>query len=88
METGIFYFITFLYILAFTLDAQAKTPRSLMLALTVAFAAYELYMHEYPQSLTLIDLLYNKLPLFTQRKFMKRALVLWIALIRVHYDRK
>lgn len=40
VETGIFYFITFLYVLAFTLDSDTKTPRMLMLGLTVAFALY------------------------------------------------
>jgi hypothetical protein len=60
----------------------------LMLGLTVAFGLYEFYIHEYPTSITIIDLIYNKWPLFTQRKFMKRALILWIALIKRHFDRK
>ena len=59
-----------------------------MLLLTVVFAVYELYMHEYPKSPTIIDLFYNKLPLFTQRKFMKRALILWIALINSYFERR
>lgn len=37
---------------------------------------------------TFIDLIYNKLPLFTQRKFIKRALIIWIALVRVHFSRR
>jgi hypothetical protein len=45
-------------------------------------------MHEYPKSPTVIDLLYSKLPLFTQRKFMKRALIVWIALIRGYFMTK
>ena len=40
VETGIFYFITFLYILAFTLDSDIKTSRMLMLGLTVLFLLY------------------------------------------------
>lgn len=56
-----------------------------MLGLTILFLGYELYIHENPKVITLIDLLYNKLPLFTQRKFMKRALIIWLALIRSYY---
>ena len=40
VETGIFYFITFLYVLAFTLDSDTKKPRMMMLGLTIAFALY------------------------------------------------
>ena len=45
VETGIFYFIAFLYILAFTLDNDSKTSRKVMLTLTLSFLLYELYMH-------------------------------------------
>ena len=45
VETGIFYFIAFLYILAFTLDSDTRTPRIIMLVITAAFLLYELYMH-------------------------------------------
>jgi len=59
-----------------------------MLALTVSFAVYELFMHEYPKTPTAIDFFYNKVPLFVQRKFMKRALIIWIALIKTYFDKK
>lgn len=59
-----------------------------MLGLTILFLGYELYIHENPKVITVIDLLYNKLPLFTQRKFMKRALIIWLALIRSYYIQK
>lgn len=88
VETGIFYFITCLYILAFTLDSDSKAPRLIMLGLTLAFLASELYMQEYPKSPTPIDFIYGKLPLFTQRKFMKRALIIWIALIRAYFAKQ
>jgi hypothetical protein len=40
VETSIFYFITLLYVLAFTLDHDTQRPRMVMLALTTAFALY------------------------------------------------
>ena len=40
VETGIFYFITLLYILAFTLDSDSKKSRMFMLALTISFGLY------------------------------------------------
>ena len=45
VETGIFYFITCLYVLVFTLDSDLKAPRFISLGLTVAFLLYELCMH-------------------------------------------
>ena len=45
VETGIFYFIAFLYILAFTLDSDTRRPRLIMLIITAVFLLYELYMH-------------------------------------------
>lgn len=88
VETGIFYFICYLYVLAFTLDSTTRTPRWIMLALTLSFLAYEFFTHEHPHQLTLIDLIHSQLPLFTQRKFMKRALIVWIAMIRAYFFRQ
>lgn len=59
-----------------------------MLGLTILFLGYELFIHENPKTMTVIDFLYNKLPLFTQRKFMKRTLIIWLALIRSYYMHK
>ena len=87
-ETGIFYFIAFLYILSFTIDNEAKKSRRIMLAMTVLFLAYEFFMHEYPKLLTIIDLFYDKIPLFIQRKYIRRALIIWLALIRAYFSRK
>lgn len=44
-ETGIFYFIAFLYILSFTIDTEASKSRKIMLAITAFFVTYEFYMH-------------------------------------------
>ena len=40
VESGIFYFITLLYVLAFTLDGEANSPRFYLLALIAVFALY------------------------------------------------
>jgi hypothetical protein len=45
VELGIFYFICALYVLAFTLDSDSQLPRRVMLALIVAFLAYEYFIH-------------------------------------------
>lgn len=37
---GIFYFITCLYVLVFTIDNDGRTPRMLMLGLTLSFLGY------------------------------------------------
>lgn len=59
-----------------------------MLAMTVLFFAYEFFMHEYPKSPTIIDLVYDKIPLFIQRKYIRRALIIWLALIRAYFSKK
>ena len=45
VETGIFYFICCLYILAFTMDNTSNAPRWITLAMTLSFLAYEIYVH-------------------------------------------
>ena len=40
VELGIFYFIAILYVLAFTLDEEAKAARKYMLALCFGTLAY------------------------------------------------
>jgi hypothetical protein len=74
--------------MAFTLDSDTSTPRTILLLMTVLFAVYELFIHEYPNTPTVIDFLYDKLPLFTQRKFLRRALIIWIAIVRCYFDKK
>lgn len=45
VELTMFYFITILYILAFTLDEESKKARKFMLIVALAFLAYDYYVH-------------------------------------------
>ena len=83
-----FYFITFLYILAFTMDEETKGSRKYMLVLAVIFLAYEYYIHEHPGEATVIDFIDNKIPLFEQRNIFKRTLIILIAIVRSYFIKK
>jgi hypothetical protein len=59
-----FYFIAILYILAFTLEEDTKNARNIMMLMAIGFLVYEYYIHENPSTMTIIDILNDKIPLF------------------------
>lgn len=71
--------------LAYTIEEDMKPARKILLPLIVLFAAYEAYIHFHPETTTFIDLLYDKLPIFMQKKILKTMLSTFIAIIRAKF---
>ena len=59
-----------------------------MLPLIAIFALYEASMHFSPKTITVFDLLDDKIPLFVQKAMLKTFLSVIIAIIRTKHLRK
>ena len=88
VETGIFYFIVMLYGLAFTIDDDLRPSRKYIIFLTLLFGAYEMYIHFHPETMTIIDLLNDKVPIFIQKNIIKNILAILVAAVRTKFSRK
>jgi len=49
---------------------------------------YEAYIHINPSTITVIDLISNKIPIFIQKTILKTILSTLVAIIRTKYSRK
>lgn len=87
-ETAIFYFIALLYFIAFTIDDKLRPSRKILLPITLAFGFYEFYIHWFPGTMTVFDIVDGKIPLFVQSILLKRVFCVLTAIIRTRSMRK
>jgi hypothetical protein len=88
VETTIYYFIALLYSLAYTIEDDMRPARKFILLAIAAFAAYEAYLFHFPTTVTLIDVINDRVPIFLQNAVWKTTLSLLIAIIRTKFKRK
>lgn len=79
---GIFYLITILYVLAFTLESELKPSRKYLIPLILLFFGYEWYIYNNPNQTTIIDLINPHIPIFRQVSILKRTLAILVAIVR------
>jgi len=77
-----------LYFIAFTIDDKLRSSRKILLPMTIGFCCYDFLIHQYPNTVTIFDMLDGKIPLFMQSLLLKRIFCILTAIIRTRTMRR
>lgn len=88
IEVGMFYIISLIFLMAVTYQLEERYLRKYTILALVLGVGLELYAFKNPEQPTIIDLLYDKIPLHRQFIIMRNISSILVAIILANHSRK